>query len=150
MLGSPITLARIEDKDGATTAKASGKVSWLPKGEGIRVDLKLYVRKSGVNGKGFAFARVDLLDAAGNTIWSTPVWEKHKGASFSAGTADGEEDFHAIAPASLRNTVTNAVLSVRANDDDGFSTDLEKFFAKVGSEIQKVKGERKFAQMFAL
>ncbi len=150
ILGSPIKLELVEDKEGSTTAKASGKVCWLPNEEGIRVDLKLYVRKSGINGTGYAFARVDLLDASGNTVWSTPVWRKHKGASVIKGISEGEDDFDAIAPASLRNTVTNAVLSVRANDSDGLSADLEKFFEKVGSEVQKGNLERRFAQLFPL
>ena len=135
VLDKPIELKQAENKAGGTTAKASGKVSWLPDGDGIRMDVNLYVRKSGVGGKGYAFARVDLLDAVGNTLWSSEIFQKHKGANL-AGTAEGSENFVATAPAALRSQVTNAVVVVRAEDSDGLTPEVKRFFGKVSEDIK--------------
>lgn len=136
VLSAPIALSELVEKNGSTTAKASGKVSWLPKNEGIRIDVNLYVRKSGINGKGYAFARVDLLDERGNTVWSTPIWQTHKGASVLKGVAENTSPKYAVAPARLRDEVTGAVLTVRAEDDDGFSDSLKEFFEDAGKQVQ--------------
>jgi hypothetical protein len=133
----PKETGEIEQKEGKTTAYASAKVS-MQVDKGL-IELWVKVKKTGINGTGYAYAQVALLDAENNTIFKSPILQKHKGASFGSGVATGQTEADYDVPLEVLNKTAKAILIVRAKDNDGFGDPVESLKKHLDNATELLK-----------
>lgn len=135
--------ATVAQQNGSTRATVSSKVSNRPDGTGF-VEMTVKVRKSGINGTGYATGRTVLTDRNGNTLWKSDLVRKQKGANFPSGVASGSafEDF--VIPQEIMNNVENFAIMASASDTIGLPIDISDAtdllneladFLKAGGEV---------------
>ncbi len=133
----PIQTSEARKSVGSTTAKASEKISKQPTG-GL-IELWVHVKKTGVNGVGYAYGMVALLDASNNTLFKTPIVSKQKGANANPfnnpGVAEGDTTGNFTVPMNILMQTKNAAVVINASDNNGLPNDIEDFT----NSLRKVK-----------
>ena len=141
----PIDIPTAQKSVGNTTAKVWAKLSKQPT-QGL-IELHVYCKKTGLNGTGFAYGQVALLDKDANTLFKSPILSKTKGANAdpfnNPGVAEGQADAdYTVSLDTLLKTKTAAVI-VSATDNSGLPSDIDEFteLLKKVRDIVKIGGE---------
>ncbi len=114
---------------GSTTARAWAKVSKQPD-KGL-IELWVHVKKTGLNGTGFAYGQVALLDVDNNTIFKTDILSKTKGANAdpfnNPGVAEGEAQQDFEVPLNVLAATKTVAVLINAADNNGLPDSLQDF-----------------------
>jgi hypothetical protein len=138
----PLNIQAGQKKEGGTSVDAFAKISKQPQ-KGL-IEARLWVRKSGISGKGTGAAVFILLDKDGNTVYKSPVLSRQIGAKFPEGTR--EENTTADWDVGLNElNATRSVVIVTSLKDTGFLDELkaglENFIKDHINEITDVAKE---------
>lgn len=117
-------------REGSTRVKGSGVVTQLANG-GLKADVDVNVRKSGVSGTGKGSLSLILFDAEGKPFRVVNAG-RTVGADAINGVADKSDNASLTLFPAFAQNISGAQLDIDLTDDRGYPTSLPDLIARVG------------------
>ncbi|TWU20167.1 hypothetical protein Pla52o_46820 [Novipirellula galeiformis] len=144
----PLTTDTVTDHDGQTTAYVHAKASRRSQ-DGL-VELFVRVKKAGLNGSGYAYGQVVLLDDTQNTLFKSDILNVHRGANAdplnNPGVARGKTDGSFTVPLDVINRTRHLAIVAKASNNSGLPRDIDEFTASLNKIRDALEAGRGVAE----